>query len=202
MENPPLLALPDKGSHDDELLEELLDRLKIADWDIILIGDGSGCNWNISAGWGCVMIDQATRSRRVRWGAVNRGTVNLAEMMAYFFTLSEIVAEEEAIRAATNVRRFRRVHIITDSKYCSGQGGSNNLMPKHHGAFWQAFNDFRAHGLILTWHWVPRTDLALNIYVDALSKHARSLITQNVPATETGGDKADLRSVYDLNPNC
>src|SRR4051794_5701116 len=65
-----------------ETLEELIGRLGIKDWDFLILGDGSGSNWNKECGWGAVSIERATLERLVWYGYANRGSVNAAEGMA------------------------------------------------------------------------------------------------------------------------
>lgn len=105
---------------------------------------------------------------------MNRGTVNMAEIMAYFQPLNWYAAEIDKIRhTGTGCTKSYRVHIITDSDYVRKQGSSGNLMPNRHGSLWRVFEDFQRQGIVLTWHWIPREDVLLNKYVDAVSKVAR-----------------------------
>ena len=46
-----------------EALPHMLERFKITDWDLLLIGDGSGSNWSYECGWGCVSIELSTSVR-------------------------------------------------------------------------------------------------------------------------------------------
>ncbi len=196
-----VFAPVDAGAHAGEDLEGLVQRLKIKRWDWLLIGDGSGSNWGHECGWGCVAINRLTFDRTVFWGTMNRGTVNFAEMMAYLQALNFIDAEEMARRKRTGTVRTRSIHVVTDSDYCRSQGSSGNLMPKRNGSLWRVFEDYQRHGLVLHWHHRPRTDVALNIYADALSKAARHLAkSHNVQETiEHDRDGAVLRTVYDFN---
>ncbi len=196
-----LFAPKERGAHAKEGLDDLLQRLKISRWDWLLIGDGSGSNWGHECGWGCVAINRLTYDRTVFWGAMNRGTVNFAEMMAYLQALNFIAAEEEARRKRTHTVRDRRVHIVTDSDYCRFQGSSGNLMPKRNGSLWRVFEDYQRHGLVLRWHHRPRTDVELNIYADALSKAARHLVKRHniQEMVEQDGRGAVLHTVYDFN---
>lgn len=190
------------GQHDDEELEQTLQRLKIEKWDWLLIGDGSGSNWGHECGWGCVAINRLTMDRPVFWGMMNRGTVNIAEMMAYLQALDFISAEEDKRKKHSGRSRTRNIHIITDSDYCCAQGSSDNLLPRKNGARWRVFEDYQRHGLLLHWHHVCRTDVALNIYADAISKAARHLVKAHSVQSmvETNGNGTVLRTVYDFNP--
>ena len=158
-----------------ETLERVLERLQIDKdkTDYLLVGDGSGSNWNTSAGWGCVSIAIKTGQRQAWYGGMSKGTVNLAEMMAYIQPLSWISAQRDKERKEEGTSSFCRVHIITDSQYCQGQGDKKVLRPKKNGTLWRIFSDFERNGILLNWHWLGRDDVELNRLADAMSKAAR-----------------------------
>lgn len=183
-------------------MEDLLLRLKIApdDWDLIIVGDGSGSNWNYHSGWASISIEKATLNRRVWYGGMNCGTVNFSEMMAYLQPLNWYLAVEADRRKKTSKVRFRKVHIVTDSKYCKDRGNSNERAPRKNAPLWRIFDEFKRHGLLLHWHWIPRASVDLNVFADKLSKEARLALknssTQDI--VENGFD--NFKNVYDCNP--
>lgn len=77
-----------------ETLEALLERLGIDNYDLLLVGDGSGSGWKLECGWGCVSIERSTLERRAWYGAMSAGTVNFAEMMAYLQPLCWYVSRD------------------------------------------------------------------------------------------------------------
>jgi ribonuclease HI len=179
----------------------MLDRLGIEKWDLVLIGDGSGSQWKMPCGWATVAIERRHRTRKVFYGAVNHGTVNFAEMMAYVQPLTWYLQKQQKARkkAAGRARRMdRRIHIITDSAYCANRGESRDLSCPVHRILWGTFELIRRQGLHLEWHWEKRNRVELNTYADRLSKVARCLIQEH--------DKESRRVVnrhgseYDLNP--
>jgi hypothetical protein len=194
------------GKHPKETLERLLKRLKIKDrdWDLVLVGDGSGSNWKIGAGWACVSIERLHEEEpRVWFGAMNRGTVNLAEMLAYVQPLTWYAAKvDHEIHVSHHRDKLtRNVHIITDSDYCRDVGTTGGELIRANGPIWQIFKIFSRYGIFLHWHWRPREDVALNVYVDALSKAARLTLDQHDPqkAVEQSSD-GQQRSVTEYNP--
>lgn len=201
-DTPKTFVPKDLSKNDNESLGDVLQRMHIHRWDWLLVGDGSGSNWNYQCGWGCISIERITLDRQLWYGAMNRGTVNFAEMLAYLQPLNWISGREEERRKATGRRRIRNVHIITDSEYCRNQGDSEDLMPHRNGALWRVFDDFQRHGLVLHWHWLPRTNVALNVYADALSKAVRHLLrshdVQKMVEQDAMGQIA--RTAYDYNP--
>jgi len=148
-----------------------------------------------------VSITKDTMERRVWFGAMNCGTVNFAEMMAYLQPLNWYAAAEVDRRRKRGKVRFRNVHIVTDSKYCRDMGNSKDLTPKKNGALWRIFDDFQRNGLLLHWHWRPRASVGLNVYADKLSKEAR-LVIKNGQVQERVDESgfAGPCTVSDFNP--
>lgn len=183
-----------------EKLDDLLDRLGVGEhWDIVIIGDGSGSNWSREAGWGSVSIERATGERLVWAGGMSRGTVNFAEMMAYLQPLNWLQAREAEVREAHDGRRRAfRVHIITDSEYCSKVGNTTNRLLHRNGLVWSAFDALARFGFILKWHWIRRESCGLNIYTDKLSKLSRKLV--KTYKLQEAADRIDGVSVYRVNP--
>lgn len=191
---------------DKETLEELLSRLNIKNWDVLLIGDGSGSNWSKEAGWASVSIERVTMERLVHCGAVNRGTVNLAEMMAYIQPLDWLSGREADRRKKkqTPIRAYQ-VHIITDSDYCRRTGnGADRMMLKNAG-LWAVFDVYARHGFVLNWHHVyghtEGKECALNQYCDKLSKLARKLVKGYNFQDRLMASGAEARTVYEINPS-
>lgn len=155
-------------------LHALLNRLRITDWDFLVVGDGSGSTWGFPAGWAAVSVANRTFARKVWWGAVSDGTVNFAEIMAYMQFLTWLGAREDDRRAAGKRRRVVHVHIITDSQYVSNTGAKTTRFDvKKNSVLWAAFDVLARQGIVLHWHWLARETTELNSYVDKLSKLAR-----------------------------
>lgn len=186
-----------------ETLDQLVTRLGIKDWDVILIGDGSGSNWKREAGWACVSIERVTMERLIHIGAVNRGTVNLAELMAYVQPLDWLSGREADRRAEhrTPLRAFN-VHIITDSDYCRTTGNGQGRMMMKNAGLWSVLDVYSRHGFVLHWHHVrghtEGEGCALNRFCDKLSKLARKMVRNKTESiVEATGE---TRTVYDINP--
>ena len=193
---------PTKDEVLQESLDQLLDRLKIEKWDLLLIGDGSGSNWNFECGWGCVSIEHATLARRAWHGSMSAGTVNFAEMMAYLQPLCWYVNREMLRRKkATHQVKTRHIHILTDSQYTKTKGSSEDLLSGRNGALWQVFKQFGAQGMMLHWHWIRRETVALNQFPDQLSKAARlNLKGKDLPTNVEEKSFKPPRTIYQFNP--
>lgn len=152
-------------------LEDLLVHLRIAHWDALLVGDGSGSNRSIGCGWACVIIDQlCPRERDIVWAAWSRGTVNIAELSAYVQGLYEY---GQRIGEAGSADRQRHVHVLSDSQLIvNGGNGAANVRALDF--LWAAVEQLkRRHKLRVTWHHLPRETTALNFLVDRVSREAR-----------------------------
>lgn len=183
-----------------ETLDELLARLGIADddWDWLLFGDGSGSNYRRGSAWATVSIERVTMDRQVWVGAMNRGTVNMAEMLAYLQPLTWIVNQEHERVEQGQPRRAVRVHIVTDSDYCRQKGETPGDLVAKNAGLWAAFGSLRRDGVVLTWHHINREDAALNSFCDRLSKIARRLVESY---NWSEGNVEDGRTRYDFNPD-
>lgn len=183
-----------------ETLDELLDRLGISTWDLLLVGDGSGCNWKHEIGWGCTSIENATFARRTWYGAMSAGTVNMAEIMAYLQPLCWYVDREIKRRKQPKYKtEIRRIHILTDSQYVKTKGSSSTMLSSKSGPLWQIFRQFEAQGMVLHWHWIRRETVELNKFVDQLSKAARLNVKDKDLAKQVEVKMA--RTMYDFNPS-
>ena len=115
-------------------------------------------------------------AREVWAGAMNRGTVNLAELIAYVQPLTWIVNQEQERVKAGGSRRAVRIHVVTDSQYCVTQGEVAAGLMNKNALLWAAVAAMRREGLVVTWHHIHRDDAALNSFCDELSKIARQRI--------------------------
>jgi len=193
----------DEEKVDRETLDALLARLGIKQFDLLLIGDGSGSNWNFECGWGCVSIEHDTLARKAWYGSMNAGTVNFAEIMAYLQPLGWYVNREMIRRKKSSYKvRTRHVHIITDSQYVKTRGTNKDkdLLSGKNGALWQVFRQFGAQGMLLHWHWIPRETVELNQFADQLSKAARLNIKGKDLPTKVEESFKPSRTMYEFNP--
>jgi ribonuclease HI len=155
-----------------ETFEAMLERLGIEEWDLVLVGDGSGSNWKRECGWGCVAFEANTLTRRVFYGAMNLGTVNVGEMMAYLQPLTWYLSRNQD-EGKNKASRSRVIHIITDSEYVKTRGENGNVGSKRNHIMWSVLDLIKRQGYVMHWHHVPRDTVALNMYADLLSKAAR-----------------------------
>lgn len=89
-------------------------RLDIREWDVLLVGDGSGQTWERVCGWAAILVDRQTRGRRVFYGAANMGSNNFAECLPYLQALTWF--DQFHGRDRLKASGFLRGHVVTDSQ--------------------------------------------------------------------------------------
>lgn len=186
-------------------LSYVCERLGIKSWDFIVFGDGSGQGWQTQcgAGWGSISIEKtrvpgAPHERQFWTGAMNKGTVNIAEMMAHLQPLEWLAAREEDKRQNGGAFKSFNIHLITDSQYCRDTGESDKAVRQRNAGLWAIFDAFKRRGFVITWHWVRRESIGLNWYTDMLSKLARRS-GQKYNLLQTV-EEHTCTNVYDINP--
>lgn len=171
----PLSRLPPQ---DRKALRRLLNEAGVNDddWDVLLIGDGSGSKWGYAAGFASVMFDRRNNQTRRWYGGVNDGTVNFAEIMAYLAPLNYLGTQ--ALDAKEQGERFRavRVEIFTDSQYCREIGNRTGIAPSKNSLLWDCLKAMNRVGVLTRWHWIRRETSPFNSLVDRLSKASRHAI--------------------------
>lgn len=159
------------------LLQTVLDRLQIRLWDLLLVGDGSGSGWANHCGWGGVLVDRNNlvgrnfHGRRFFYGAMNQGSVNLAESMPYLHSLQWYDANfgKELLRS----RGTLNVHILTDSQTIA-QWGTRAMtpgtdVPRKGLVVWAAMRELRRVGYRCQMHWAPRLTTEMNWCADLIA---------------------------------
>lgn len=186
-------------------LAELLKHCNITDWDAIIIGDGSGQGWKMGAGWASVLIDRASCARKLFYGAMNTGTVTLGELMPYLHAMSWYTGKDgpgtHRRKEKAALGKQMQIHIFTDSQIIAMSG--NNPESRHsHQEIWKAFDEFRKRGFVVTFHFVDRGRINMNVLVDEVSRQARVDIEETYGrAAKTLIGRFDLPedvSIYDF----
>jgi ribonuclease HI len=175
-----------------ELLQAVLDRVRIREWDLLLIGDGSGSGWDGAAGWASTLINRWTRDRFVFFGGANVGSVNFAEMMPYFQAL--IWYHNHAGKDEVKKRGLLNVHVITDSAVTVNHGAKaaqpGQELPKvPQRALWAGMRELGHMGYCLHWHWAERSTNSLNFLADLIAALARRqilLLGQDISLPDNG----------------
>lgn len=151
-------------------LESLARELCLADFDLLLVGDGSGTVYHQPAGWACTAYDRRKGKAVLHAGAASCGTNNFAELVPYIQALWHH-HQDHGQEPATPVR----VVIVSDSELtvrCGGGQYSRNA----NGCLWAAVDWFAANGYRLSWRHVRRNTNPWNAWADQLAGRARVLM--------------------------
>jgi len=163
----------------------VLDVVERRNWDYIIVGDGSVQKWGEPIGWAAIVYHRDTgfdHPLTEEKGAASNGTVNVAELMPYVMTLNWIVAHEAAKRNTIGPQPVH-VAIVTDSKYVADTGRTRKPgQLSRHELLWTAFDAAARQGILITWYWCGRENLAENSRADVLSKAMRRMM---IPTTLT-----------------
>ena len=168
------------------------------DWDVLLIGDGSGTDWKNSIGFSCVLIDHFGNYRVPFFGGLNTGTSQLAELLPYMLALTWYKSGPGKQRKEYRKSRQESVmvHVITDNQNLANWGNRQarrNAYPE----FWAVYDYFESSGFSFHWHWMPRTKVGLNRLTDMVAAAMRKLLEG---ATLPDGSLVRDVDLYSINP--
>ncbi len=175
-------ARPASGQ-DALTVQQIIETLGIVNWDLLFVGDGSGSGWRGACGWAGVLVDRMTREYSLYSGAMNMGSVNLAELMPYYHAMTWYHANvgRKRIEARSGVIL---VHIVTDSAVTVEHGRQacdlKQPLPKVQQALWASFREFCKLGYSFTFHWQERSTSLMNQCCDLVASLVRrSLLNTN-----------------------
>lgn len=164
-----------------ELLQAVLDKARITQWDLLIVGDGSGTGWDDCCAYASVLVDRETRGRKTCFGGNRWGSINLAEMEAYLKPLFWFHAKFGSERLRRRSPLY--VHVITDSQVTVTHGIraanlSESLPNVAHRPLWAAMREFAHMGYCLRYHWAPRCTSELNTLSDLIAGLSRRALLQ------------------------
>jgi len=183
------------GGADAQTAQQVITELGIVKWDLLLLGDGSGTGWKDACGWGVAAIDRLTREYSLFAGALNAGSINLAEMLPYLHALTWFHANQGRQRLKTR-GDFMYVHIVTDSKLTVAMGreacSPGTPLPRVQQALWAAFREFTTLGYVITFHWQSRNTSVMNLVCDLVASLSRRSLLNTAQGIAPVGNRAQL----------
>ncbi len=159
----------------DNLGRLLLRTCGIYHYDVLIIGDGSGGQWDNACGWSGVLIDRATGNRRLLGGHANAGSITYAESQPF---IQGMMWYDHFYGEKLNRDRVGLcdVHVITDNQSVADIG-NQAVRAKRESRAMLYLTTFIATYMKLkygfTFHWLPRNEFKLTEFVDRLSKQHR-----------------------------
>lgn len=157
-----------------EPLDSMLARIGCGskNFDIVVIGDGSGSWWNLEGGWACVLVEMKTGRRKLLSGSFSETTIADLEIFPIIQALlwyRDIGGYEES----HNSRYSLRVLAVTDNKHIVDQSVGKKGVGRA-GPWWAALADIqRRMKFQLEWKWIPRDTIGLNALCDLISRDNR-----------------------------
>jgi ribonuclease HI len=161
-------------------LETLAEELGLPDFDLLLVGDGSGSVYTQPAGWACAAYDPTKSQVTVHAGVVTCGTTNFAELVPYVQALWQH-HQDHGQAPDTPVE----VMIVSDSEV-TVRCGNRQYARNANGCLWAAIEWFERHGYRLAWHHVRRGSNAWNVWADDIAGYVRGLLEAQLPALAGG----------------
>jgi len=145
-------------------------------WDLLLVGDGSGNAWVKASGWCCIVMDRNVHPEletpdMVTIGAQSAGcSINVAEVLPYWFALHR----HWNAGGKSAADKHWRVHIATDSEYAAKViGGTQPMGGMDVAVLRGLFQPLAARGYALHWHHLPRETNPIHQYADRVAAAAR-----------------------------
>jgi ribonuclease HI len=164
-----LINVRNEISDIDEIFK-LQSELKLAEYDLLLIADGSGTVVNNCSAWACISFNPHESECRTFIGTMNCGTNNFAEIIPFVQALWHY----EAIRDATRFPK-PKVELVSDSEV-SVLCGNKKYSRKANSSIWAAIDCFESVGYILHWNHVHRNTNALSKRCDWLAGETRKTL--------------------------
>lgn len=151
--------------------------LQLPEFDLLLMGDGSGTQSHLPCGWAVYSYEKSTHSTLRHFGGVNHGTNNLAELAPYVHALWH----HHSLRAKTvdfaAKKSAVRVAIVSDSEVIV-RCGNGSYAKNSNQAFWAALEWFTTNGYVLQFFHTRRNTNAVGTAADDLAGRVRKTLLQ------------------------
>jgi hypothetical protein len=154
--------------------------IKCPEWDVMMLGDGSGTGgWTMAGGWACVTVERESDNRSICWGGWSTCDILLAELSAYFQALVEFEnTRGEVLRK--HLGRPVKILVITDNQPIASQAPAALVGGKVGGntnALWAAIRHItQSSGISIQFRFVPRCAVMLNVLADQVCGRVRKLL--------------------------
>src|SRR5262245_57354042 len=163
---------------DDSLLERLAAELALPDFDLMIVGDGSGTLANTPCGWFCTLYERAKGQAGVstHFGGTSGGTNNYAELAPYCHALWAYHTLTYG-KSPTGPAKPVRVVIVSDSEV-TVRCGSGMYARRANGALWAQIAWFEANRYVLEWRHIPRNSNPISAKADGVARKAREAMEE------------------------
>lgn len=145
-------------------IEKLNKDLLLPDYDVLLLGDGSGTIASKASAWSCFRYLKDVNKLEFHYGAHSLGTNNYVELLPYFTVLWLDLYERHATP--------RRVQIVSDSELTVRQG-RREYQRNANGFLWNGLDYLESVGYNIMYKHVARNSNVLHAACDALAGRLR-----------------------------
>lgn len=161
-------------------LEALVKSLSLPDFDLLLIGDGSGTTSGNPCGWSCTAYERATGSVWEHHGGASGGTNNYAELEPYVHCLTAYRHALWSYHTTGRDVRPPRVVIVSDSEVTC-RCGNGQYQRKANGPLWASIKWFEDKGYTFSWVHVRRLTNEFNRRADKIAGTIRKKMSEVAP---------------------
>lgn len=150
-------------------LEQLSKELALPEYDLLLLGDGSGTTSEQSCGWACVAHNKILGTVEMHNGSLSCGTNNFAELIPYVQALWHF---DQSFRELVTPGQVARVEIVSDSEV-TVRCGNGVYARKGNGCLWGGIEWFEKNGYTIHWTHVRRNTNKFSKKCDWLAGETR-----------------------------
>lgn len=150
-----------------ETITDIVNGLALPDFDVLLLGDGSGNSLNDCSSWGCVRYIPLNNKIELHFGGQTLGTNNFAELMPYVNVLWLDNAEKHPLP--------RKIEIVSDSEV-SVKCGNREYNRNANLPLWAALDCLERMGYRIHWNHIPRNTNPANALCDRVAGIVREEI--------------------------
>lgn len=154
-----------------EDFEQLAGKVKVDDFHLMIVGDGSGSLHNMPCGWWCGFYYRPSGNVKEYYGGCNAGSVNYAELSPFLHTLYVFHAALVKVDLLKTVDKWK-VLIVTDSEL-TVKCAMREYQRKSNLALWAQIDWYEKNGFEITWKHTPRNSNPINLKADKTSKTMR-----------------------------
>ena len=115
----------------EQLIKQISNELCLPNYDLLLLGDGSGNSAHTCSSWGCVSYSPLTSKVEIHFGAQTVGTNNFAELIPYLTVLWLDNTEKHIFP--------RKIQIVSDSEV-SVKCGNREYNRNGNLSLWASFD--------------------------------------------------------------
>ena len=154
-------------------LAKISQELSLPEYDLLLIGDGSGTINSKASGWACVCFNKHTDEISVHNGAMSCGTNNFAELMPY---LQALWVFDQYWSKKGPIGTVAHIEIISDSEL-TVKGGNKEYGRNSNQSLWAALTWFETCGrYTIHWNHVYRNTNLFSHRCDWLAGHTKTVL--------------------------